>query len=276
MSEKRSGSLGLREFGESVVFSHEGGAFLLDVAGRDDVAELARLNLSVKLNMAHFEKLLLSDDATGFAHRGGFFKVMDAEALKRCIDESHSIIFVLRELGDRKDGEGLSGGRIVASFWVSLDDPGFVPPSSSFARYLEKHPVLTGALAQGKVCYGRELIVARDAPKFMSPSMAIFCGAFHTMQKAGFGYALSEVYRLAGYCVGTDVFGADIANEAALHMVAEAKGFRIARNELRTLDFDEGLSVTIEPLAVLFDFAVTLRGLGNWLVEQEVEVQEVQ
>jgi hypothetical protein len=249
---------------ETVVFSHESGAFLLDIANKDDVSELALLNSSVKLDMTRYERVL-SQDETGFAQRGGFFKVMAAEEIERCMDSARSVIFVLR---DMPDGATAGCGRIVASLWVSLDDPGFDALSPEFARYLDEHPALASALTDGRVCYGRELIVARDAPRFMSPSMAVFSGSFHTMRSAGFDYALSEVYRVAEYRAGTKVFDVDITNEAALCSVAEAGGLHIAKNNLRTLDFGGELSVTIEPLIVLFDFAITLRRLDRKLSEQ--------
>jgi hypothetical protein len=249
---------------ETVVFSHESGTFLLDIANKDDVSELALLNSSVKLDMTRHERVL-SQDETGFAQRGGFFKAMDAEEIERHLDSGRSAIFVLRDVSD---GATAGCGRIVASLWVSLDDPGFDALSPEFTSYLDEHPALASALASGAVCYGRELIVARDAPRFISPSMAIFSGSFHTMRSVGFDYALSEVYRVTEYRAGTKVFGVDITNEAALCSVAEARGLHIARNNLRTLDFGGELSVTIEPLIVLFDFAITLRRLDRKLLEQ--------
>jgi hypothetical protein len=248
------------------VFSNEKGAFLLDVACLDDVCELAQLNSSVKLDMTHFETVL-SRAASGFARRGGFFEVMGKDALRRCLEDERSVIFVLRDVSD---GAAKGGGSIVASLWMSLHDLGFVPLSPGFADYIDEHIALRSALAQSKVCYGRELIVSRDAPRFINPSRAIFYGAFRAMKKAGFDYALSEVYRVVGYRVGTDVFAVDVVNEAAARAVAEVKGFHIAENVLRTLDFDEGLSVTIEPLAMLFDFKVTLRALEGWLRKQKI------
>jgi hypothetical protein len=256
---------------ETVVFSHESGAFLLDIANKNDVSELAQLNSSVKLDMTRYERVLSQDEA-GFAQRGGFFEVMSAEDIERCMDSGRSVIFVLRDVSsDVAVGRGFAAagrGPIVTSLWVSLDDPGFDTLSPEFTRYLDEHPALASALTDGRVCYGRELIVARDAPRFMSPSMAVFSGSFHTMRSGGFDYALSEVYRVAEYRAGTKVFDGDITNEAALCSVAEAGGLHIARNNLRTLDFDGELSVTIEPLIVLFDFAITLRRLDRKLSEQ--------
>lgn len=251
---------------ERTVLSNGRGALLLDVAGRDDVGELARLNRSVRLDMTHYETVL-SHGEEGFARRGGFFEVMDEEGVGRCVDDARSVVFVLR---CAPDAPGAGCGRIVASLWVSLDDPGFDAPSPGLLGYLDEHPPLADALAEGRVCYGRELIVARDAPRAISPGMALFYGAFRAMRAAGFDHALSEVYRVVGYRVGAEDFDADIANEAALRSVADAGGLAIARNRPRTLDFAGGLSVTIEPVAVLFDFAVTLRVLEGRLAEQGV------
>ncbi|MDR1013668.1 MAG: hypothetical protein LBL86_01630 [Coriobacteriales bacterium] len=271
LSEKGAlGPLGLLGPWEKTVLSNEGGALLLDVAGKGDVSELALLNRSVRLDMAHYETVLSHGDA-GFAHRGGFFKVMDEGAIGRCVDDARSVVFVLREAGDGNAATGGAGrGRIVGSLWVSLDDPGFDAPSPDLVAYLDGHPLLAKALAEGRVCYGRELIVARDAPRAVHPGMALFCGAFRAMQAAGFAYALSEVYRVVGYRVGAEDFDADIVNEAALRSVADAGGLAIARNSPRVLDFDGGPDVTIEPVAVLFDFAVTLQRLERRLSEQGV------
>jgi hypothetical protein len=257
---------------KTVVFSHEDGTFLLDVAGKNDVFELALLNSSVKLDMADYARTLSRDEA-GFARRGGFFEILNAEGIERHLDDGRSAIFVLRDVSYVVSSTLLSTsccGPIIASLWISLVDPGFDTLSSGLASYLDGHPALASALADDRVCYGRELIVARDAPRFVSPSMAIFAGSFHAIQAAGFDYALSEVYRVVEYRVGTEVFDGDITNEAALCSVAEAGGFQIAVNNPRTLDFDGGLSVTIEPLIVLFDFAVTLRKLDRHLSKQGV------
>jgi hypothetical protein len=268
--ERRLWATGALE--KAVMFSHEDGAFLLDSAERDDVTELALLNSSVKLDMANYERALSRDEA-GFARRGGFFEILNAEGIERHLGDGRSAIFVLRDVSDAVSPTLLSTscrGPIIASLWVSLDDPGFDVLSPELASYLDEHPALADALAKGRVCYGRELIVARDAPKPMSPSMAIFYGSFYAMRSAGFDYALSEVYRVVEYRVGSAAFDGDVTNEAALCSVAEAGGFQIAVNNPRTLDFDGGLSVTIEPLIVLFDFAVTLQKLDRHLSKQGV------
>jgi hypothetical protein len=257
-----------------VVQGNAGGSFRLEPATLDDVPELARLNLSVRLDMADCEAALL-DPETGFARRGGFFKVMGADDLRRCLRDERSLIFVLRDVSAGEDTR-----RIVASLWVSLEDLGFVEHSASLIRSLHEHPALAAALREGRVCYARELIVARDAPRFISPDAALFSGSFSSLHATGFAYALSEVYRVVDYCTGTSPTEAgpessecghavNILNEAALHSVAEAGGLRIARNRPRKLDFEGGLSVTIEPEVILFDFAVTLPVLAKRLQEQE-------
>jgi hypothetical protein len=249
--------------GKTTVFANGSGAFRLDVATADDVLELAQLNLSVKLDMAHYERTFSHGEA-GFACRGGFFEVMDTGGIARCIGDVRSVVFTLRD-----EGVGTSRGRIIASLWVSLDDPGFAEPSPSLVCYVDENPALAKARACGAVCYGRELIVARDAPRFINPGAAVFYGSFRALRAAGFGYALSEVYRVVAYRVGTRTHSVDITNEAALHSVMEVGGLRIATNGLRMLDFEGGLSVTIAPLVVLFDFAAVLQRLDGELPVRE-------
>ncbi|MDR3137007.1 MAG: hypothetical protein LBU07_06355 [Coriobacteriales bacterium] len=245
--------------GETTAFANEAGAFFLDVATPNDVPELAKLNVSVKLDMAHYERTF-SQGETGFARRGGFFKVMDAHDIARCIGDARSIIFTLRD-----EGAGASHGRIVASLWASLEDPGFAEPSPSLARYIDGNPAFAEAGAHGAVCYGRELIVARDAPRFISPGAAVFYGSLCALRTAGFNYVLSEVYRVVAYCVCSRTHSVNITNEAALRSVVEVGGLRIATNRLRTLDCEGNLNITIEPQVVLFDCAAVLQRLGEEL-----------
>ncbi|MDR1089422.1 MAG: hypothetical protein LBL23_09195 [Coriobacteriales bacterium] len=261
----------------ALVLKSAGGAFWLEPATPSDVPELACLNLSVKLDLADCETALLHPE-TGFARRGGFFKVMDADELRSCLNDPRSLIFVLRAVAEDEDT-----GRIVASLWVSLDDPGFAEPSASLTGYLREHPALAAALREGRVCYGRELIVARDATRYLSPVAALFYGSFRALHAAGFAYALSEVYRVVEYHSGAPAAEAgpgaaecghvvNIINEAALSSVAEAAGLRIARNRPRTLDFDGGLYLTIEPEIILFDLALTVETLAHSLHNQKAGV----
>jgi hypothetical protein len=66
----------------------------------------------------------------------------------------------------------------------------------------------------------------------------------------------------------------NITNEAALHSVAEVGGIQIATNRDRSLDFEDGLTVTIEPLIVLFDFDTVLQRLDKELFGDELVAQK--
>jgi hypothetical protein len=226
------------------------GGFRVQLAGVEDASELADLNRSVKLNMAQ-GKELFSGGEPGFARSGGFFTVMDEAALKNCLTDERSALFVLRAAGE-------ASGPIVASLWISLDDPGFQQASASLSHYLNHHRELRQAAKDGRLCYGRELIVASYAPRPSSPSAALFFAAFTALQKLGFSHALSEVYKVVGYHFGARSQSVNTTNEAALRRVAEAGGQRIAENEPRLLALGEDVSVSIEPQVVLFDFAICL------------------
>jgi hypothetical protein len=284
-------------------FASAPGSLLLDAARSEDVAELERLNLSVKLDIGRCEEIFSSGKGS-FAHSGGFFKIMDAAELDHQIASRASMIFVLRTEAAAGATEGAfalapaavssegtpvlaaatttpaavsspavpcSPTRIVASLWMALDDPGFVRPGPDFQRYLDQNPRLAQAMRDGEVCYARELIVARDAPHFIDCSRAIFYGAFLNARLAGFRYALAEIYRVVGY--GGQSKGISVMNEAALRAATQASGRRVAPNSLRTLHFDEGPSVTIEPQILLFSFDAALLGLRRQLESQGVTLK---
>ncbi|MDR1421261.1 MAG: major capsid protein [Coriobacteriales bacterium] len=285
-----------RRLWETVVFTRGRGALCLDSATEDDVPELARLNQNVQLDLTRYQEVFSSGERS-FAQHGGFLSVMDASELTRCLHSDRSALFTLREAGyaggDTAAPVGTNAStitntstnasteRIIASLWISLDDPGFAAPSPDFLRALGEHPALDEALKQGTVCYARELIVAKDAPRSISPSRAVFYGGFSNMLKAGFNYALAEVYRIIEYHTwdeeGKSGVGhpVDSVNEAALHSVADAGGFRIGRNTVRVYELEKYVSLTIEPQVVLFELIPSLQKLSQELTAQGVHIERM-
>ena len=283
---------------QGLAFKRGASRIFLDLAQANDGPELAQLNQSVQLDMRLQAQTFLAS-LSAFGQSGGFFNVMDAAELSACIASERSTIFTLKT---KTQGRFLCPGQepplvpvscaqdrgtvpvscqqrdIIASLWVSLDDPGFMPPSPDLLQALAEYPALGQAWAQGKVCYARELIVARGIPHSISPTRALFYGSFAQLRQAGFTHALAEVYRVTGYRL-TDVGGPDsqshsldIVNRLALHSVANAAGLVLGDNALRSYSFAQGLEITIQPLIVLFDFARTLEKLQQWMTAQAIDI----
>ena len=260
---------------QGLAFKRGASRIFLALAPANDGPELAQLTQLGQLDRRLQAQTFLAS-LSAFGQSGGFFNVMDAAELSACIASERSTIFTLRQDTDKT---GLvPPGRIIASLWVSLDDPGFMPPSPDLLQALVEYPALGQAWAQGKVCYARELIVARGILHRISPTRALFYGSFAQLRQAGFTHALAEVYRVTGYRL-TDVGGPDsqshsldIVNRLALHSVANAAGLVLGDNALRSYSFAQGLEITIQPLIVLFDFARTLEKLQQWMTAQAIDI----
>jgi hypothetical protein len=293
--------------GATLAFSQHDGVLRFRAAGTDDVARLVPVNAEVKLDMRRHEQIF-SPGADGFEQKGGFFEVMDAATLARCVADERSVIFMLETLAKRDadetdagvreagesgvvacaadDGGGVAGGggagsaaddggvvagNLVATLWVSLDDPAFDEQVLTRADAKRHSSSLSTAQREGRLCYARELITVEGLAGRFSRSAMIFYGSFSSLSEDGFTHALSEVYRIVSVQVDGNLRQCAITNRAGLKAAMKCGGVPIGFNQRRTLALDEGVRIVIEPLVVLFELAEALAQTEAILLRQKVE-----
>jgi hypothetical protein len=263
----------MQDIGGGVTVLRMGDGALLScrIANSDDAPALAALSASIQMrpsDMDAFARFMDPDEPGGFARCGGFFEVMDEAGFARVIASGRDRIFLVCE----------EDGRIAASLWVSLADPGFEGNydahghTAGFAAVLNGDGRLREALSASRVCFARELMASAAAGRHGARlSDLAFNYAFGQMAQAGFTYALSEVYEVVGYMDEVEYRRCRVSNGGGMRAAVGSGGRLGGVNDQRLITLPRaGVSVEILPHIIVFEFAQVMPVLAGYLEQRKV------
>ena len=205
-------------------------------AGEQDAGRLAAMYADISIHAGNYRRRLDPSTPDSFEKIGGMFVVHREDSILKEIAGGNSFFAAIKD----------SGGRIVASLWVSRSDPSFADfDQMSFPSLPEaQRRMIEIALRDGKVLYPREIIVD---PGYRCIGMAdILCyTVFSAARENGYTCSLGEVYRVRGCRIDGVAIEADMLNQGGYKTILGMGGRFIGAFPLREAQTGS-LAVTIE------------------------------
>lgn len=225
---------------------------LLDVAGEADAPRLAELYRGVKIGPGNYKARLAPDAEGNFREAGGMFVTLDEAGVRQVMNEPDSCFAVARR-----------DGRIVASFWVSYQDP-------AMESYEPRDRGLERAMDGGRVFHLRELIVA-DARAGRKIPHTLYYTIMQTAAAEGFTHSLFEIYRVDSYLDGKE-HAVGMLNERSLYAALASGAYMDGEQPQKEVRAD-GFTACVTPVALAQEYKTALPALEKQLAEREITVR---